>query len=133
MPRSRGMRSTILLALTAGCAMGAPPGFSPGQQWTMPLVDPLSDGRLLVPVMVHGHGPYLFVLDRDQGETVVDPEVVNAVGLRAESTSRIIDYNDRGHAAFEFQLTDVEIGTLTLSLMYATVQVKPHAFDADGR
>lgn len=133
------MRSCLVLfalatgALAAGCAFGAPPGFSPGNQWTMPLVEPLADGRLVVPVTVHGHGPFLFVLDRDQERTVVDPEVVTACGVRAAAVSRLIDYNDRGHAAFVAELTDFEVGTLTLSLAHVAVTAKPNLFDSDGR
>jgi hypothetical protein len=127
------MRYSMVLPLIASCAMGAPPGFSPAEQWTMPLVDPLSDGRLLVPVMVHGHGPYLFVLDRDQERSVVDPAVVMAVGVRAEDAARLIDYNDTGHAAFATELTDVEVGTLTVSLVHVDIQPKPNKYDSDGR
>ena len=53
----RRMRRAIILMGTVlvvggGCAVGAPPGFSDGDLWTFPLVAPLEDDLLLVPVYV---------------------------------------------------------------------------------
>ncbi len=141
------MRTHLALLLVTGCAIGAPPGFSPGDSWTMPLVDPLSDGRLIVPVMVHGKGPYLFALDRDaltatarnyitdnhEIWTVVDPEIAHDAGVQVLGQTRLDDYGDTTHPAFVVELTDVEVGTLTRSLVRVAVEPKPHMFDQDGR
>jgi hypothetical protein len=137
------MRVALALFVT-GCAMGAPPAFSPGESWTVPLVDPLSDGRLLVPVKIHGHGPYLFVLDRDsraystekgdQGPfTVVDPQVASDVGLISRGGVRLDDYNDTTHQAFYSEMTDVQVGTLSMSLVRVAILHKPNMLDEDGR
>lgn len=127
------MRWLVLLALMGGCAMGAPPGFAtPGDTWTVPLVDPLADGRLVVPVTIEGHGPYLFVIDRDSG-TIVDPEVIHDTGVRVEGRMRIDDYHDTTHAAFFAELTHVQIGTLEISLVPVAIVSRTHMFDEDGR
>lgn len=127
------MRYLVLLALVGGCAMGAPPGFAtPGDTWTVPLVDPLAGGRLIVPVMVEGHGPYLFAIDRDSG-TVVDPEVINETGVRVEGGVRLDDYHDTSHPGYWAELTNVEIGSLVISLVPVDIVERTHMFDEDGR
>jgi hypothetical protein len=121
-----------LLVLATGCALGAPPGFSSGDTWTFPLVDPLADGRLLVPVMVHGQGPYLFIVDRDS-PTIVDPQVVAEAGVRMRGQIRIADHSDTTHVAFAAELTDVKVGDLAISLVHVVVLPHPNRFDTDGR
>lgn len=126
------MRAVLVVALCAGCAIGAPPGFSAGDTWTFPLVDPMADGRLLVPVMVHGHGPYLFEIDRDSW-TVIDPTVAVEAGVRIRGPVRMVDHDDTGHASFWTELTDVQVGTLTISLVRVDFPAKPNLYDRDGR
>lgn len=126
------MRAVLVVAMSAGCAIGAPPGFSAGETWTFPLVDPLADGRLLVPVMVHEHGPYLFEIDRDS-PTVIDPTVAVEAGVRVRGPTRMVDHDDTGHAAFWTELTDVHVGTLTISLVPVELVSKPNLYDRDGR
>jgi hypothetical protein len=121
-----------VLVLVAGCAVGAPPGFSSGDTWTFPLIDPLADGRLLVPVMVHGKGPYVFIVDRDS-PTIVDPQVVAEVGIRMRGQIRIVDHNDTTHVAFAAELTNLVVGNLTVSLVDVVVLPHPNKLDSDGR
>ncbi|HEY1557622.1 MAG TPA: hypothetical protein VGF94_22475 [Kofleriaceae bacterium] len=124
---------TLALLVATGCAIGAPPGFSSGTQWTFPLVDPLAGGRLVVPVMVHGKGPFLFAIDRDAASTIVDPEIAAAAEARATGELRVDDYDDHTHPAFYAEITDVEIGNLTISLLPVQVLPRPGHFDEDGR
>jgi len=123
----------IAVLLAASCAIGSPPGFSPGETWTFPLVDPLSDGRLVVPVTIHGKGPFLFAIDRDAASTMIDPDVAAELGVRALSEIRVDDYDDHSHPAWYAELTDFEVGNLTLSLVPVTILPKPGRFDEDGR
>jgi hypothetical protein len=111
--------------------MGAPPGFSAGDSWSVPLVDPMANGRLIVPVTIHDHGPYLFLLDRDAG-TVIGPDIVHDLDVPVKGW-RVLDYFDRSHPAMRAQLTDVHIGDLTISLVHAAVLFKSDLFDEDGR
>ncbi|MBV8762339.1 MAG: hypothetical protein JO257_33930 [Deltaproteobacteria bacterium] len=126
------MRAVLVVALCAGCAVGAPPGFSAGETWTFPLVDPLADGRLLVPVMVHDHGPYLFEIDRDSS-TVIDPTVAVEAGVRIRGATRMVDHDDTGHASFWTELTELHVGDLTISLVPVAFAAKPNLYDRDGR
>ncbi|HTR54799.1 MAG TPA: retropepsin-like aspartic protease [Kofleriaceae bacterium] len=120
-----------VLVLVGGCAIGAPPGFSTGNTWTFPLVDPLADGRLVVPVTIHGHGPYLFEIDRD-ARTVIDPHVAADLGLPVSGT-RLDDYHDTTHPGLEMEVTDIEVGDLTLSYAVVAGVLAPNRFDDDGR
>ncbi len=127
------MRSTVLaIALLSGCAMGAPPGFSPGTQWTFPLVEPQSGGRLVTPIYVEGKGPYLFAFDPDAPITIVDPQLVGEGGFMAKQGGRRTDEHDVSHPTRYTRLTNVKLGDLSLSLLSVAIS-DPHQFDADGR
>jgi hypothetical protein len=125
------LRRVAICLLVTGCAFGAPPGFSSGESWTFPLVDPLADGRLIVPVTIHGHGPYLFAIDRD-AHSIIDPDVASALNLHA-GPLRTEDYDGHTHVAFSLQVTDLRVGDLTLSYLVVGAVTKPGRFDGDGR
>ena len=42
----------IVWPLIAGCAVGAPPGFSSGDRWVFPLVGPLEEGLQIADIPV---------------------------------------------------------------------------------
>ncbi len=70
------MRALALLALT-GCAVGAPPGFGAGESWAIPLVAPLEDDLLLVPVYIQQlSDPVLFMIDPDSAVSSLDNGLV---------------------------------------------------------
>ena len=125
-------RSALTLALLAACAIGAPPGWSDAKEWTFPLV-PIADGRLVVPVYVHGHGPYLFAIDPDADITVVDGLIINQSEqvYTPRQGVRLVDSTDTSHATFYSQLTDWKIGDLAISMV--RVAVVQHPLDAGGR
>lgn len=100
------------------CVIGAPPGFSPGESWTFPLVDPLAHEPLTVPVTIGGKGPFLFVLDPD-AETAID------VGFIPQLAAV-------GNGPRYAPITDVQIGTLHVASL-PFVASKAHAFDTAGR
>jgi len=129
-----GMRPVLFafaLSLTA-CAFGAPPGFSSGDTWTFPLVEPLQGGRLLTPVYVEGKGPYLFAIDPDAPQTTVDPDVVRNTEFRLWMGARRTDEQDTTHPTFYTRLTHLKVGDLTISLL-GVAEAEAHAFDTDGR
>src|SRR5687768_3332486 len=69
----RAMKRALACVLLAGCAVGAPPGFSDGDLWTFPLVAPLEDDLLLVPVYVADKKePMLFMIDPDSAVSTID-------------------------------------------------------------
>jgi hypothetical protein len=106
------------LALLAGCVVGAPHGFSPGEAWTFPLVDPLAHLPLITTVTVGGKGPFLFILDPD-APTGIDGEFVAQMPTVGNSPSFT-------------PLADVQIGTLHVDSL-PFIQRQPHSFDVGGR
>ena len=119
------------LSLTA-CAFGAPPGFSQGDTWTFPLVEPGNGGRLLTPVYIEGKGPYVFALDPDTYQSTVDPEILVNTDFRRWDGGRRLDEQDTTHETFMRRITHLQVGDLTVSLLLVA-ESKPHAFDSDGR
>jgi hypothetical protein len=123
----------VLFALpVTACAFGAPPGFSEGETWTFPLVEPQQGGRLLVPVTIEGRGPYLFAIDPDAPITTVDPEVLYQTDFRIVQGPRRLDEQDTTHPTFYTRVTHLKVGDLTISLL-RVAEAEAHAFDTDGR
>ena len=108
----------MLLALVTSCVVGAPPGFSPGEAWTFPLVDPLAHMPLITPVTIHGKGPFLFILDPD-AETGIDVGVIPQLPTVGNGPSYA-------------PLTDVQIGSLHVESL-PFVARPPNKFDVGGR
>lgn len=129
--RTLGLPLAFALPLTA-CAFGAPPGFSEGDTWTFPLVEPQQGGRLLTPVMIEGRGPYLFAIDPDAPMTTVDPDVLHDTDFRVWQGPRRLDEQDTTHPTFYTRVTHLKVGDLTVSLLLVA-EAEAHAFDTDGR
>jgi hypothetical protein len=135
------MRLVAVAALAIGCARPATPtSFSAGDRWTFSLVDPLDDGRLLVPVVVGG-GLHVFALDPEAPRTVVDREVVPANAAAAcdgSSTGSLLDARDgscpprAAPLSEDVELATVRIGELTVERLRVHV-VAPHALDTRDR
>jgi hypothetical protein len=117
------MRYLPSVVAIAGCALGAPPGFAPHDRtsWSFPLVDPLADHRLVTPVYVDGHGPFLFAIDPDAPATVVDADLVHASGLVMFGCERAIDHRDVTFPMCHSDLPSVRVGELQVSSLRARV------------
>jgi hypothetical protein len=129
------MRSIVAFALAlplTACAIGAPPGFSEGNTWTLPLVEPQQGGRLMTAVTIEGRGPYLFAIDPDAEMTTVDPEVLHDTDFRVWQGARRLDEQDTTHPTFYTRVTHLQAGDLTISLL-RVAEAEAHAFDTDGR
>jgi len=118
--------------LMAGCAVGTPAGFSSGDHWTFPLVGPLEDGLLITPVMVHGHGPYLFAIDPDANVSEVDKQVVEDAGLRIGVGPHRIDETNTGQTRVYAELLELKIAGLTIERRDAMV-FAVGVYDTEGR
>jgi hypothetical protein len=136
--RTRAARSSALglalaaLALLGACAMGTPPGFSDGDSWSAPLVGPLENSAILVPVRINGAGPYLFMVDPDSPVSSVDAAIMseldlyNRLGGYAPSEADVM-VNMRGA-----EVRTISVGNLTVS----NRRVRVHdvgAFMVNGR
>jgi len=124
--------SLALCAGLAACTMGAPPSFSSGDRWSAPLVGPLEDGLLIVPVSVAGHGPYLFAIDPDATTSAVDDQVIAALEVATPVRQHPIDEAgvQRRHAYGA--LRDVTIGNLTIDRMLV-MTFSAGLYDSEGR
>jgi hypothetical protein len=127
------MRRLALLALiVGGCSYGAPPGFSKGDAWTVPLVGPLEDGVLLVPVFVNDKGPFLFAIDPDARVSAVDQLLVGEAGLPTGGGPRLLDESDTTHPTFFAEILRLRIGTLVVERRTAMI-TRPGTFNVAGR
>ena len=86
--------TAVLGAALAACTVGAPPGFSSGDSWAFPLVGPLEDGVLLVPVTVNGKGPFLFLIDPDAPASSIDEGLAGSLDLYGGAGPRLTDESD---------------------------------------
>src|SRR4051794_39998718 len=107
------MRWCLLLAL-ASCTVGAPTGFSSGDHWSFPLVGPLENGLLFVPVTIQGKGPYVFAIDTDAPTSIVDDQVVEDAGLRTGAGPHLLDESDHNQPRFYAEVLDLKVGTLVV-------------------
>ena len=106
--------SVFAWLFAAGCSVGAPPGFSGGDRWTLPLVGPLEDGILVTPVSVHGHGPYLFAIDPDANVSAIDKDLAQEAGLRIGNGPHVIDETDTGQTRLYAEMLDLRVAGLAI-------------------
>ncbi len=128
---SRRGRYAALIFLGA-CSVGAPPGFSVGTSWTAPLIGPLENGELLVPVFVNGAGPYIFAIDPDAPVSIVEDHVVKEAKLIVDTGGRMLDESDTSRPRFYAETLGIEIGSLTVERRDTEI-VTDHVYDLDGR
>jgi hypothetical protein len=130
------MRWTLLvaaLASVAGCAVGAPPYFSEGKHWTVPLVGPVEDGLLVVPVTVDGRGPYLFAIDPDSKKTAIDTDLAHEIHpVRGGIGPHIDDESDTQRPTIVVETQKIQIGDLQVDHRVVLVRDN-HVFDTAGR
>lgn len=99
-------------ALIGGCAVGAPPGFSSGNKWAFPLVAPLENTPLLVPVMINGKGPYLFAIDPDSPVSMVDSAIKSELKLYTVRGPEIVDERDKRVNTGLAEVQTITLGSL---------------------
>lgn len=131
----RGRYAALALAalgIGASCTRGAPPGFSEGTSWTVPLVGPLEEGQLLVPALVNGHGPFVFAIDTDAHVSAVDTDVVQIAGPRTGEGPDLLDESDTERDRFYAEILEWNLGSLTVKNKPAQI-VPARAFDIEGR
>lgn len=126
--------ATAALAGVLGlaCAAGAPPGFSQGDAWVLPLVGPLEGSVLLTPVTVGGRGPYLFVLDPDAVVSSLDERIAEELDLYSRVGPRLHDESDHTRPVRVAELPSLTVGSLTVKNLAVTVH-KAGAYAIDGR
>jgi hypothetical protein len=99
----------------------------------VPLVGPLENGSLIVPALVGGKGPYLFVLDPDAQISSVDEEVVRDTGMRTGKGPHQLDENDTQQPAFYAEVMQWTLGSLVVAGPKPALVAKAGTYDRDGR
>jgi hypothetical protein len=132
MNRAKVLLVAVLAASAASCSIGAPPGFSSGDSWTFPLVGPLEDGLLVVPVFVNDKGPYLFGIDPDSAVSQVDEAIVSELGLHNGLGPRVLDESDTNRVSRMAEVLSFRIGPLGVRNRNVLV-MKVGSMNASGR
>jgi len=122
----------VAIGALGGCAVGPPPGFSAGDRWVFPLVDPLDNDLLVTPVLIDGYGPYLFAIDPDATISAVDTQVVTETQARTGKGPRQVDETGAQQDRLYAELLNVRIGNLTIARRPAMV-IPVGLYDANGR
>ena len=124
----------VALALAAGgCAVGAPPGFSEGDLWTFPLVAPLEDDLLLVPVYVQDRAePLLFMIDPDSRQSSIDSALQSE--LKPYSVQGPFEVTEEDHKVPTFiaEIAKIKVGDLEVRNLKMRVH-NAATFSAGGR
>ena len=122
----------IAIAIVAGCG-SAPHGPEAGvASWTIPLIAPLENTLLLVPVTIDGKGPYVFAIDPDANLSIVDEQVVTEGKLRIGEGPYLVDESDTEQQRPYAEVLEMRVGTLTVTAKSALV-VPRGTYNSDGR
>ena len=105
----------LVIALLSGCVIGAPPGFSSGKRWSVPIVNPLEDGQILVPVTINKQGPYLFLVDPDSPVSSIDNAIVSKLKLYNGYGGQALAEGDYMVQVFGAEVRTIGVGNLTVS------------------
>lgn len=107
---------------TSSCVVGAPPGFSDGDLWSVPLVAPLENDLLLVPVSINGEGPFLFMVDPDSPESSVEASLQASLNLFAgRAGAQRATEDDHLNRIIIAQIVKMSIGDLDIRNMRVRV------------
>jgi len=121
------------VTVLGACTTGAPPGFSGGDTWIVPLVGPLEDGPLLVPATVNGKGPFVFAIDPDAHVSIIDEDVRAVTKANTGEGPRILDESDTERNKFYAEILSWKLGALTVQGPKPAQIVRKGTFDVDGR
>jgi Aspartyl protease len=126
------MKTVAAALLLVGCSVGAPPGFSGGDSWQVPMIGPLENGLVMVPVFINGKGPYTFALDSDSNVSVITKHIAIEAKLDLGKGPMLDDESDTQQIRYYAETLGLEVGTLTVGRL-STEVLADHAFDFDGR
>jgi hypothetical protein len=121
------MLKTAFVALIAtisatSCVVGAPPGFSDGDEWTAPLIAPLENDIYLVPVSINGKGPFVFMVDPDSPTSAIEASLQAGLKLYASrQATQAQTEEDHLVRIVLAEIRELELGTLTVRNMKARV------------
>ncbi len=111
----------LLVMTVSACTIGAPPGFSSGDSWSVPVVGPLENGVLVVPVMIHDRGPYLFAIDTDAPTSSIDAALDGELGLHSQLGRERVDESDVARRVRWAEVLRISVGNLTVRKLWFAV------------
>lgn len=118
----RPFLAALALLCTSACVVGAPPGFSSGDLWTVPLVAPLENDLLLVPVSINGEGPFLFMVDPDSPTSSIESSLQSGMKLYAtRAATQAQNEDDHLVRVVLAEVRKMTIGTLSIRNMKVRV------------
>ncbi len=137
--------SVAAVGLASPAGANAPPGPGPGHgtvlsarqvRYQALLACPTTldqIGRVVIPVMVDGRGPFRFVVDTGAGHSTVSPRLVRALKLDVKHVPRIEVQGITGSAAIPaVRIRTLSAGSLVIRNTYAPVLRTPMMAGADG-
>lgn len=90
-------------------------------------------GRVVVPVMINGRGPFRFIVDTGANRSTISPQLVSALGLKPEDESTIVVNGITGAAKASFVTVDrLQAGALSIDGSALPVVWAPVMAGADG-
>jgi len=90
-------------------------------------------GRVVVPVMINGHGPFRFIVDTGANRSTISPNLVAALGLKTSDESSVVVNGITGVARAFFVTVDrLQAGDLTIDGTVLPVVWAPVMAGADG-
>ncbi len=123
----------VLCLSLSGCVVGAPPGFSDGDLWSVPLVAPLENDLLLVPVSLNGEGPFLFMVDPDSPESSVEASLQASLDLYARRSGQRLTEDDHLTQIIIAEVKKMSIGDLSIRNMRVRVHDDGTYWSGDRR
>jgi Aspartyl protease len=151
-PRHRWCGACLLGALLGGSPAGAAPVAAPVDTVLPEAVEPGSAaplgsdallfaspttrdhiGRVVVPVMVNGRGPFRFIVDTGANHSTISPRLARELGLKPSEEASIILDGITGTAQVSFVTIDrLQAGDLTIGSTDLPVVWAPVMAGADG-
>ncbi|HKE13677.1 MAG TPA: aspartyl protease family protein [Kofleriaceae bacterium] len=128
------MRAVALIVLAStGCAVGAPPGFGKGESWSFPLVAPLEDDVLLVPVLIDGvPQPVVFMIDPDSAVSSIDSALQQQLKPYTRQVPHEVTERDQRVPVFMAEIKKIRLGELEVENLTMRIH-KAGTFWAGGR
>jgi hypothetical protein len=110
---------TAALLCAVGCGATTPLWYERNGEtsWTLPMLRPLENREVIVPVFINGQGPYEFMLDPLSPVTVLDRGVAQALGLYSRGYVRMLTQRDTTQPRMMYEMMSLRAGDLTISNM----------------
>src|SRR5687768_16179665 len=110
------MRSAVLALLCALClACGVRPRhIVAGTRWTVPLIAPLENVELIVPVTINGKGPYPFLFAPGGARSMIDRDLAHELKLERLAARKVAGAEGKWRDYLYFRVDRLKAGDLEM-------------------